>query len=107
MEKVAALLNTPPDQLAECLWELAVETAERTGDTLDLDRFRPEPGQPMQLVDPMTGQMVLAHPAMQQPGAPGPAGAPAAPVDMPMPGGDPMAPQGVDIAPPELPQRIA
>ena len=107
MEKVAALLNTPPDQLAECLWELAVETAERTGDTLDLDRFRPEPGQPMQLVDPMTGQMVLAHPAMQQPGAPGPAGAPAAPVDMPMSGGDPMAPQGVDIAPPELPQQIA
>ncbi len=104
IEKVAALLQTPPDQLASCLWELAIETAERTGDRMDLERFRPQPGQPVPLIDPATGQVVPAYPA-PQPG--GTLGGQAAPDVAPMPApGDPGMPQGEAVAPSDLPPQF-
>jgi hypothetical protein len=72
---IATLRMADPIALSNCLEELLTETAARSGENIDMERFIPQPGQPLQLVDPTTGQMVLAYPAPQQPGAPGEPGA--------------------------------
>lgn len=93
IETMAMLQQSNPLDTARCIRELVVETLERTGDRLDPERFLPPPGQPVMLIDPATGQPVLAYPApaeMQpRPPAAGPGGAP--------PGGPPAGP---DPAPP-------
>ncbi len=80
IEKIAALRQSNPLEVAECLEEVVKETLSRTGDRLDIERFMPQVGQPVQLLDPASGQMVLAYPAP----------APVAPGGGPAPMGDEM-----------------
>lgn len=103
--QIGALLHSPPQEIARVLEELLRETMARAGDgNVEIERFIPQAGQPMLLVDPATGQPVPAYPA-QMPGNPsmmgGAAGAPA-----PAPAADPGMPQGDAVAPTELPPQI-
>lgn len=100
IDKIAMLRMSDPLEVASKLEELVTETCARSGEALDPQRFLPQPGQPMALVDPNTGQPVLAYlapqamqPAMDggAPGAPQPAAAAEASSE-PAPGlGDPAA----------------
>lgn len=80
--QIAELRNTNPLDVANCLEELLKETLERFGENLDPARFIPQPGQPVPLIDPNTGQPVMAFPVPQDPGM-----APGAPAALPGPGG--------------------
>lgn len=64
--EVAKLRNANPLDTANCLEKLAQETLTRTGERISVADFMPKPGQPIQLVDPATGQPVLAYPATDQ-----------------------------------------
>ena len=104
MLQVGQLLQSPPQEIARCLTEIMKETIHRAGENLDLSLFIPKAGQPIPLLDPSTGQVVLAFPAGQQ-ATPMPGGG-----MMPMPGppegGDPSRPQGDAIAPTDRPEMI-
>jgi hypothetical protein len=102
--QVATLRQTSPLDQANCLIEVMRETVMRAGDeSLDLDRFIPPVGEPMQLMDIMTGQMVLAYPAPQQPGM-APGAAPGmAPAGLPAAGEDDA---GAAVSPTDLPPGI-
>jgi hypothetical protein len=98
--QIAQLRMSSPLEVADKLEELVTETCARSGEALDPQRFLPEPGQPMQLIDPNTMQPVMAYPAPQQPGqppgGPAPMQAPGGPQQEPAPGlGDPAAPPGL------------
>jgi len=41
--EIGQLLGSDPEEIAECLEELARETAKRTGDSIDIDQFLPDP----------------------------------------------------------------
>jgi len=106
LERIAALRMSNPLDQAQCIENLMEETFARAGDqNIDLARFIPQPGEPMLLVDPITGAQVMAYPAppeMQPQPAPGAGGE----------GGGAPAPGGVDsgvqeIAPVERPETIA
>lgn len=87
IQYIAELRMSSPLDVANCIEQMVIETLERAGDRLDPDRFLPKPGQPVPLIDPMSGATVLAFPAPQQPAA-APAGAgpmPAAPAGAPNP----------------------
>ena len=102
--QIGQLRMSSPEETARCLESLLEETFIRAGDDrFDIERIVPQAGQPIPLVDPVTGQTVLAYPAAQQP-----AGAPAGgtlPEGMP-PASDPAMPQGDVVAPVELPPQI-
>lgn len=76
--QIGQMRNSSPLDIANSLEALLVETLERFGENLDPSRFMPQPGQPVPLIDPNTGQPVMAYPAPQQPGMqpPGPPGLP-------------------------------
>lgn len=85
----AALVNANPLDTAKCIHNMVEETLRRFGEHVDADEFLPQPGQPMQLVDPKTGQVVMAFPAPNQP-PPQPMPPPGAlPGVMPPPANDP------------------
>lgn len=84
IKEYAQLVGADPRDLAESIKKLARITAERAGDSLDIDSLFPEPGQPM--VDPATGM-----PA-PQPGAPGDPAAGGDPTQKPAAGGPPPKP---------------
>lgn len=65
LEKIATLRLSNPLEVAQCLEELVTETAERSGESIDPARFIPQVGEPLELLDPVTGQVVLAYPAPQ------------------------------------------
>lgn len=99
IEKIGALRQADPLNMANCYEELAKETVARSGDHIDISRFMPKVGQPKQLVDPMTKSMVLAFPVpgseQPLPPMPGDPGAPAGPPDGgPGPVSEPPAPAG-------------
>lgn len=73
---IGQMRNSSPMDVADCLEQLLIETLERFGETIDPTRFIPKAGNPVPLLDPNTGQTVLAFPAPNQP--PAPAGATAA-----------------------------
>lgn len=106
MERIGALMMSPPEEMARVHKELLQETMIRSGDDrIDIDRFIPAPGQPMMLLDVATGQPVLAHPAQQQPGMqPGPGGGTLGDMPTADAGG---LPQGEAVAPTQLPDVIA
>lgn len=81
--QIANLRQSNPIDLANKLEELVEETAARSGDNLDIERFIPAEGQPVQLIDPKTMQPVLAFLAPNQPQQ-APVGQPGA---APVPGG--------------------
>ena len=100
--QVSQLMMSPPEEQARCIVELMKETLVRAGDqNLDIERFIPAPGQPMALIDPVTGMTVLAHP-VQQPGMEG--GVPAGDGGSMPAAGDPAAEA---VAPVALPDKIA
>lgn len=78
---IGGMRQSSPLDMANALEQLTIETLERFGENIDPARFMPQPGQPVPLIDPATGQPVLAYPAPQQPGMP-----PGAP-GLPPPGG--------------------
>lgn len=41
--EIGGLLGSDPEEIAECLEELARETAKRAGDSIDIDQFLPDP----------------------------------------------------------------
>ena len=88
MEKIAMLRMSDPLDLADKLEELVVETASRSGEALDPSRFIPQVGQPMMLIDPVSGMPVQAYPGGIQPGQ-DPNAAPGA---VPAPGGPSASP---------------
>lgn len=96
---ISQLLMSPPQETARCLRELLEETFIRTGDDrVDIERFIPQPGQPVMLIDPATGQPVMAFPApMPEGGAPGGGGAPMGPLP---------EQQGPAMGPTELPEPL-
>src|SRR5690606_14278059 len=96
------LLMSPPDEMARCLTELMEETFIRAGDDrIDIERFIPQPGQPMQLIDPATGMVVPAFPAPMPGGMPGGGGG-----TMPMAaGGQPTSLHGDVVALADLPPQ--
>lgn len=105
VDKMAMLLMSPPDEHARCIKEIMQETFIRAGDDrIDIERFIPQPGQPMMLVDPDTGQVVPAFPA-QMPGMQPGGGGGTLEAGMP-PTGEPGMPQGEAVAPTELPPEI-
>lgn len=69
--QIAQLRNANPLDVANCLEEMLKETLERFGENLDPARFVPQPGQPVQLLDPTTMTPVMAFPALQQAAGPG------------------------------------
>lgn len=105
MERIGGLLMSPPDEMARVHKELLQETFNRAGDDrIDIERFVPQAGQPMMLMDPATGQPVPAYPAqMPGGGAPGVGGGTLQ--DMP-PVDSGGLPQGEVIAPSERPPII-
>ncbi len=90
--EIAKLRLSNPLEIAEKLEELVTETAARSGENLDVIRFIPQVGKPLQLIDPTTMQVVLAYPAPDQPTAPGQpggqTGAPAKAAAVPASNGD-------------------
>lgn len=65
--EVGRLRQSSPLAIAECLIEVLRETVHRAGDEgLDLDRFIPEIGEPVILIDPETLQPVAAYPAAME-----------------------------------------
>lgn len=102
--QIGGLLKSSPQEIARVLEEMVKETMVRSGDdNVEIERFIPQAGQPMLLMDPQTGMPVMAYPAdaamqpgMQQgtlgDGAPAPAA-----------GGDTAMPQGDTVAPVDLP----
>lgn len=79
---IGGMRQSSPLDMANALEQLTIETLERFGENIDPARFMPPPGQPVPLIDPATGQPVMAYPAPQQPGMP-----PGAP-GLPPPGGE-------------------
>ena len=43
IQEIGQLLGSDPEEIADCLEELARETAKRAGDTVDIDQFLPDP----------------------------------------------------------------
>ena len=70
IDLIGQLRNASPLEIADKHEELLKETLDRFGENMDASRFIPKVGEPMQLIDPVTMQPVLAYPAPQQPGAP-------------------------------------
>lgn len=107
--QIGALLQSPPQEIARCLTELLRETVRRAGENLDVDLYLPKAGNPIPLIDPATGAVVLAFPAGNQ-ATPGAGGGmtpmPAPPSGTLAKGGDPSRPQGNEIAPIERPAMI-
>lgn len=95
--QIAQLRGSPPDEVADCLEELAVESARRLGDVADVDSFMPQmpnTAPPVQLPPPgmpAPGMAALGG-APDLPGMPDPPGA-----DMP-PGAPPIEPGGIAAA---------
>lgn len=105
MERIGGLLMSPPDEMARVHRELLQETFNRAGDDrIDIERFVPQAGQPVILIDPQTGQPVPAYPAQMPGGAPADGGGTLQ--GMPPANPDGM-PQGELVAPTELPETIA
>ena len=106
MEKIGLLRQSGPIEMADAYEELLRETFVRAGDDrVDVDRFLPPAGAPVQLIDPVTGAPVLAYPSpMAAPGVGGmaPGGAPG-----PMPGVAPEQALGDAVAPTDLPAALA
>lgn len=50
IQEIAILRRSPPEQVADCFEELAVETLERLGDRADITRFMPQEGMPVPMV---------------------------------------------------------
>ena len=65
--QIGQMRQSSPLDISNALEALLVETLERFGENIDPARFIPQPGQPVPLLDPNTGQTVLAYPAPQQP----------------------------------------
>ena len=106
MERIGGLLMSPPDEMARVHRELLQETFNRTGDDrVDIDRFVPSPGNPMMMIDPVTMQQVPAFPAQGDMGGGVPMGG--GTVDGMPPEDTGGLPQGVEVAPPELPPEIS
>lgn len=73
--QIGQMRMSSPLDIANALEQLMVETLERFGENIDPARFLPQPGQPVALADPATGQPVMAYPAPKQPEMPaGPTG---------------------------------
>lgn len=102
--QIAGLRLSSPLDIADRLEELVVETAARSGEHIDPSRFIPVAGEPVQLVDPATGALVMAYPANgpEGMGAPAP-GAPGQTGPTPPPTGNPAA-QGAPPPDPGLPK---
>lgn len=105
--QVGQLRMSPPEEIARCMIEVMRETVNRAGDqALDIERFIPAPGEPMLLMDPQTGQPIMAYPAPPEMQPQGPqAGAPGGmmPDAGPAPPGDPLQEA---VAPVERPEII-
>ena len=99
IEYLAQLRQSSPLDVANCIEQIVIETLERSGERLDPNRFLPKQGNPVQLLDPVTMQPVLAWPMPQQatpgavappaPGAPAP-GPASPPATQPEPATQPM-----------------
>lgn len=87
IQYLAQLRMSSPLDVANCIEQMVVEALERAGDRLDPDRFLPQPGNPVPLIDPASGTTVLAYPAPQQQAGPSatPASLPATSVGAPNP----------------------
>lgn len=95
--QIGAMRQSSPLEMANKLEELIVETADRSGESIDPARFIPQIGQPVTLLDPVTGQPVQAYPG--GPAAPG--AAPGMPAAAPQPGGPGDAPADIGAPPPD------
>lgn len=100
IQAIAQLRGSSPLDVANCLEELLLETADRMGDRLDAKRFIPQEAEVVQ-IGPDGRPM-----APGGPGAPQPEGGPGAP---PAPGGGQPQPQNGQerLAPTETPAAIA
>lgn len=105
IKEIGGLRMSSPLEIANCLEQVVAHTLEITGTRLDITQFMPQPGQPVPLVDPVTGQTVMAFPApMLGAGGGAPGGAPGIP-GAPAPGGAGPTPQD-KVAPTALPETI-
>lgn len=78
---IGELRQSDPMEIADKYAEMVKETLERFGENIDPERFIPKAGQPVPMIDPATGQTVLAYPA---PMPEAPAGQPMPPEAAPM-----------------------
>jgi hypothetical protein len=78
---IGQLRQSDPMEIADKYAEMVKETLDRFGENIDPERFIPAPGQPVPMIDPTTGQTVLAYPA---PMPEAPAGQPMPPAAAPM-----------------------
>lgn len=90
--QIAADRMSSPEDRANAIEQLVVETLDRAGENIDPARFIPKMGKPIPLLDPNSGQPVMAYlaPGQQMP-QPKPPAAPAGPTAPPpgMPAGLP------------------
>jgi len=93
LTEYSQLVQANPLDTAKCIENMVEETLSRFGEHTDSSQFLPQPGHPMPLMNPQTGQMVMAYPAPNQP-----------PPQMPPPGaGGGMPPMGPPQGPPQGP----
>lgn len=83
--QIAADRMSSPEDRANAIEQIVVETLDRAGENIDPARFIPKMGKPIPLVDPNSGQAVMAYlapgqqmPQPKPPSAQGPAATPPA-----------------------------